>query len=208
MAEQPKAQVRYKIGASGRADRGGAIETDDQVLIQRMASKESQALATFYDRYHRVAFALVLRIVKAREDAEDVLTEVFWQVWQQAARYDTSRGKPLTWLLTIARTRAIDHVRSNARRAGDTALETEHEAPPAAPTQDPFVLAGIRRAVSKCLEALPEAQKVALELAYFEGMSHSEIAQSLNQPLGTMKDRIRSGMMHLRKCLKPYEATA
>jgi RNA polymerase sigma-70 factor (ECF subfamily) len=150
----------------------------------------------------------VLRIVRAREDAEDVLTDVFWQIWQQAGRYDTSRGKPVAWLLTIARTRAIDHVRSNAKRAGDTALDSGRETPPPGPVEDPFVLAGMRRAVSKCLEALPEAQKVALELAYFEGMSHSEIAQSLSQPLGTMKDRIRSGMMHLRKCLKPYEATA
>jgi RNA polymerase sigma-70 factor (ECF subfamily) len=182
------------------------IEIDGQELIRRMAARDARALEAFYDRYNRIAFTLVLRIVKVREDAEDVLTDVFWQTWQQAGRYDTSRGKPLAWLLTIARTRAIDSLRSSGRRG--TEIELDAEAAPETPErqQDPFVLAGMKRAVSKCLDALPEAQRTALELAYFEGMSHTEIAEALKQPLGTMKDRIRTGMMHLRKCLKPYEA--
>jgi RNA polymerase sigma-70 factor (ECF subfamily) len=171
-----------------------------------MASRDARALEAFYDRYNRIAFTLVLRIVKVREDAEDVLTDVFWQAWQQAGRYDTSRGKPAAWLLTIARTRAIDSLRSSGRRGAETELNTEIA--PEAPErhEDPFVLAGIKRSVAKCLDALPEAQRTALEMAYFEGMSHTEIAEALKQPLGTMKDRIRTGMMHLRKCLKPYEA--
>ena len=112
-----------------------------------MASKDAGALETFYDRYSRVAFTMVLRIVHIREDAEDVLSDVFWQAWQQAGRYDATRRL--------------------------------------------------------CLEKLAEPQRIALEMAYFEGMSQTEIAKALNQPLGTMKDRIRSGMLHLRKCLKP-----
>jgi RNA polymerase sigma-70 factor, ECF subfamily len=171
-----------------------------------MASQDASALETFYDRYNRVAFTLVLRIVRIREDAEDVLSDVFWQAWQQAGRYDTSRGKPISWLLTIARTRAIDYVRSGNRRAAETEFDNNAVAEPAERMTDPFVLAGLQRSVKICLEKLAHPQRVALEMAYFEGMSQAEIARALNEPLGTMKDRIRTGMMHLRKCLKPYEA--
>ena len=87
------------------------VKNDDQELVRRMALKDGRALEAFYDRYHRVAFALVLRIVRVRQEAEDVLAEVFWQVWRQSGRYTPSRGKPLAWLLTIARTRAIDNLR-------------------------------------------------------------------------------------------------
>jgi len=171
-----------------------------------MAARDARSLEAFYDRHNRIAFTLILRIVKVREDAEDVLTDVFWQVWQQAGRYDTSRGKPAAWLLTIARTRAIDALRSSGRRGTETELNTEIAPEAAERKEDPFVLAGIKQSVSKCLDALPETQRTALEMAYFDGMSHTEIAEALKQPLGTMKDRIRTGMMHLRKCLKPYEA--
>ena len=183
------------------------IDLDDKELIQRMASQDARALETFYDRYNRVAFTLVLRIVRTREDAEDVLSDVFWQAWQQAGRYDTSRGKPIAWLLTIARTRAIDYVRSGNRRAAETEFDNNAPVGPGDRATDPFVLAGLQRSVRMCLEKLAQPQRVALEMAYFEGMSQAEIARALNEPLGTMKDRIRTGMMHLRKCLKPYEAS-
>src|SRR5215510_13611712 len=98
----------------------GGIEQEDRELIRRMASKDARALDAFYERYKRLAFSLVLRIVGRREDAEDVLVDVFWQVWQQAARYDDSRGKPVAWLLTIARSRAIDNLRSGSRQSGRT----------------------------------------------------------------------------------------
>jgi len=182
------------------------IELDDAELIRRMASNDARALEAFYDRYNRIAFTMVLRIVRVREDAEDILSDVFWQAWQQASRYEPSRGKPIAWLLTIARTRAIDHMRSGSRRSADTEFDSNVSVKSEEPAADPFVLAGLQRAVRLCLEKLTEPQRVALEMAYFEGMSQTEIAKALNQPLGTMKDRIRSGMMHLRKCLKPYEA--
>jgi RNA polymerase sigma-70 factor, ECF subfamily len=191
---------------------GERAEFEDQDLLRRMALKDTGALEAFYDRYYRVAFALVLRIVRVRQDAEDVLAEVFWQVWRQSERYTPSRGKPLAWLLTIARTRALDSLRASNRREspGPSAEETEEAASRSeqARQEDPFVVAGTRMAVSRCLESLSKEQRTPLEMAYFEGMSHSEIASALNQPLGTMKDRIRTGMMQLRKCLKPYEASA
>jgi RNA polymerase sigma-70 factor (ECF subfamily) len=162
-------------------------------------------LDAFYERYNRLAFSLILRIVGTREDAEDVLVDVFWQVWQQAARYDESRGKPIAWLLTIARTRAIDCIRSSGRQM--TSLDNAGEyrdPPPSGPQADPFVLADTRDAVVEALKTLPDEQRVPLEMAYYRGMSHTEIAEALSQPLGTIKDRIRNGMMHLRKRLKPY----
>lgn len=183
------------------------IENEDRELIRRMASKDSTALDGFYTRYNRLAFTLVFRIVGIREDAEDVLVDVFWQVWQQASRYDSSRGKPVAWLLTIARTRAIDCLRSSGRRnAGSEAVETAQANPAISSSSetDTFVLADTRQAVRDALQTLPEQQRVPLEMAYFQGMSHTEIAAALGQPLGTVKDRVRNGMMHLRKRLKPY----
>src|SRR5258708_39500640 len=118
------------------------VGKDDRDLVQRMASKDATALDAFYKRYNRIAFSLVLRIVGNREDAEDVLTDVFWQVWQQAPRYDSSRGKPIAWLLTIARTRAIDSIRSTNRQQSRTDELDVNTRPADAPAEgDPFVLA-------------------------------------------------------------------
>jgi RNA polymerase sigma-70 factor, ECF subfamily len=180
-------------------------EQQDREWIQRMATKDADALDAFYTRYNRLAFSLVLRIVGNREDAEDVLTDVFWQVWQQSSRYDASRGKPVAWLLTIARTRAIDRLRSTSRHEVTTSDPDKHNDPPAAPAQqDPFVQSDTREAVHEALQSLQEQQRIPLEMAYFQGMSHTEIAAALGQPLGTVKDRIRTGIMHLRKRLRPY----
>src|SRR5205807_10109880 len=118
------------------------VEEEDRELIRRMASKDANALDTFYTRYNRVAFSFVLRIVGNREVAEDVLTDVFWQVWQQAPRYDASRGKPIAWLLTIARTRGIDCIRSTNRQQSRTdELDANTKPAAAAPETDSFVLA-------------------------------------------------------------------
>jgi RNA polymerase sigma-70 factor, ECF subfamily len=176
---------------------------DDIELIRRMAGGDAKALDVFYERYKRAAFTLVYRVVGNREDAEDVLVDVFWQAWQQATRYDASRGKPLAWLLTIARTRAIDLVRSQSSRRTET-IENLPEQRSSESGGDPFVQADTREAVADALRTLPEQQRVPLEMAYYQGMSHTEIAAALNQPLGTIKDRIRNGMLHLRKRLKPY----
>ena len=180
-------------------------EQEDRQLIQRMAAKDAPALDAFYRRYNRLAFALVLRIVGNQADAEDVLTDVFWQVWQQSSRYDASRGKPVAWLLTIARTRAIDRLRSADRyQAETTDVDVQTLSPSAPERSDPFVAADTRDAVQRALQTLAEQQRIPLEMAYFQGMSHTEIAEALGQPLGTVKDRIRTGMMHLKKQLRPY----
>ena len=178
------------------------LDVEDQDLLRRIVTKDATAFSAFFDRYNQLAFSLVFRILKVREDAEDVLVDVFWQVWRQADRYDPSRGKPVAWLLTIARTRAIDSLRSGSRR--ESATESPVAGDPPLEHKDPFVLADTRRAVREALKELPESQRVALEMAYFDGMSHTEIAAALNKPLGTMKDHIRNGMLSLRKRLKAY----
>ena len=181
------------------------VEQEDRDLVQRMASRDAAALDAFYDRYNRLAFGLIMRIVGNRADAEDVLVDVFWQVWQQSNRYDASRGKPVAWLLTIARTRAIDCTRSsNRHHIKDDAPEAQNGPPSSIRQEDSFVVADTRNAVREALNGLSEQQKIPLEMAYFQGMSHTEIATALGQPLGTIKDRIRTGMMHLRKALKAY----
>jgi RNA polymerase sigma-70 factor (ECF subfamily) len=180
-------------------------------LIRKIALRDAAALDAFYERYHRLVFSLVLRVIRVREDAEDVVVDVFWQIWQQAGRYDESRGKPVTWLLTIARTRAIDALRSSNRQAAHISLAATADTPedrrPSAVAEtpgDPGILADTRQAVRVALKSLPDQQRIPLEMAYFEGMTHTEIAETLNQPLGTMKDRIRMGMSHLRRQLKAY----
>src|SRR5437016_12234407 len=135
------------------------VEQEDRELIQGMASRDADALDTFYTRYNRVAFSLVLRIVGNRQDAEDVLTDVFWQIWQQSSRYDSSRGKPIAWLLTIARTRAIDCIRSTNRHQTRTEELETHNNPSAAPPEpDSLVVAYTRRGVQEALQTLPEPQ--------------------------------------------------
>src|SRR5438094_2151413 len=133
------------------------VEKEDRELVQRMASKDAAALDAFYQRYNRFAFSLILRIVGNREDSEDVLTDVFWQVWQQSGRYDSSRGKPAAWLLTIARTRAIDRFRSTGRQQMQTTHFDEHQEPSATPAEpDIFVLTETRQAVQEGLRSLSE----------------------------------------------------
>src|SRR3989454_10171377 len=128
------------------------VEQEDRDLIQRMALKDSMALDVFYERYNRIAFSLVLRIVGNRADAEDVLVDLFWQVWQQAPRYDSSRGKPIAWLLTIARTRAIDCLRSTNRQNTKTdGFEEERPAAPPPSEPDPLVTADTPNAVHGAL---------------------------------------------------------
>src|SRR5262249_31157880 len=136
---------------------GKQTEREDRELIRRIAAKDAGALDAFYSRYNRLAFSLIFRIVGNRDDAEDVLVDVFWQVWQQAAGYDSSGGKPVAWLLTIARSRAIDSVRTAGRRIVSNDPVEHLESSSSQSETDAFVLADTRRAVREALETLPEA---------------------------------------------------
>ena len=174
-----------------------------------MASGDEGAAATLYDRHSGVMFALALRIVGERADAEEVVLEAFMQAWRAAKAYDVSRGAVRSWLAMMTRTRALDLVRGRGREAraverATSLLVDEPVAMSAAPAHPEEVLDGSVRAtaVASALDGLAPPQRAAIELAFFEGLSHSEIAARLAQPLGTVKTRIRLGMAKLRDALR------
>jgi RNA polymerase sigma-70 factor (ECF subfamily) len=162
-------------------------------LLSRLARGEHAALAEVYDRYAGMVHGLALRILRDATEAEDVVQEAFMQAWRQASRYDQARGSPEAWLCTIARTRALDRLRRRASRRE----ESSEAAPPASEERAPDTALAVQAA----LGTLSGDQRRALELAYYEGLTQSEIAQRLGEPLGTVKTRIRSAMMRLREAL-------
>ena len=177
--------------------------TADERAIARMARGDHEALADLYDRHGRAIYSLALRIVQDQADAEDIVQEVFSQAWAQSGRYDAARGVVAAWLLTVARSRAIDRLR--ARRARPDATDgqptaTEPVDPGATPDLQAVSAEQVAR-VRAALGELPMLQRAALELAYYEGLSHAEIARRLEQPLGTVKTRIRQAMIRLRESL-------
>lgn len=170
-------------------------ETQAHALLHRLAAGDPKALGEFYDLYAGLANGLALRILRDSSDAEDVVQEAFVQVWRQAARYDPRRGSPQAWLCTIARTRALDRLRRRVSRREDTT-----GAPPASSSAPQMEEA---LTVRKALDGLSTDQRHALELAYYEGLTQTEIARRLNEPLGTIKTRIRTAMIRLREALGP-----
>lgn len=176
-------------------------QTSDSELLHAVARGDEAALASLYDRYRLILFGLILRILHSRPEAEDVLQDVFIQVWKRAADFDESRGRAFTWLVTLARSRAIDRLRaldSRQRTANESLLAVPESISDAA--EDAFK-SEQREVVRAALDELPEEQRQALVLAYFEGLTQSEIAARLGAPLGTVKTRMRSGMIKLRELL-------
>lgn len=174
-------------------------------LVEQVAQGEQAALATLYDTTNRLVYGLILRVLGEASAAEEVLLDVYTQVWRQAANYDTQRGSPLAWLTTIARSRAIDRLRSGwqtQQRQESLDVVTDRETVAANP-EELTVLSERQRFVRQALEQLSPEQREVIELAYYSGLSHSEIAAKLGQPLGTVKTRTRLGMMKLRDALGP-----
>lgn len=174
-------------------------------LIRRMADGDADACGAFYDRYARLAYPLIMRIVRDPSDAADVLQEVFWEAWQAAGTYDPSRGSPEAWIVMRARTRAIDRLRA-VRRRGETFVAPLDEGLAAGPAdcgRDASERAADRMAVEGVLDRLSDAQREVIELAYFGGLTQTEIAERLGQPLGTVKTRMRLGLERLRESMKP-----
>jgi RNA polymerase sigma-70 factor (ECF subfamily) len=178
-----------------------AAQESDILLLKAIAARDEAALAQLYDRYRTILFGLLMRILNNREEAEDVLQEVFLQVWRKAADFDESRGRPFTWLVTLARSRGIDRLRTLASReriAEAGAREVSEEISDAA--TDAFK-SEQRGLVSDALAKLPDEQKRPIMLAYFDGLTQSEISTRLGAPLGTVKTRMRTGMIRLRELL-------
>ena len=174
------------------------MRTPATELIRAMAAGDHEAFARFYDRYASLVFPLVLRIVGERAAAADVLQDVFWEAWRTAAAYDPARGTPQAWIVTSARTRAIDRVRAMRRRDEtfgaplDPASAPEASGDVAAPAVD-------RALGAEALARLPAPQREVIELAYYAGLTQREIAALVEQPLGSVQTRIRLAVARLRE---------
>jgi len=178
----------------------------DQRCIERVQAGDSLALAELYDRYTPLLYPVVVRILRSPADAEDVLQEAWVQVWKRSASFDPRRGTVAAWLLTVARTRALDRYRSMASRGR---AESRADREPPAPSEPSASAARgeLRGRVQEALAKLQPQQREVLEIAYFQGLSQSEIAVRLNAPLGTVKSWTRQGLLRLRELLPQEEWT-
>ena len=169
--------------------------TSDLALVTAVRAGDESAMAALYDRYSSIVYSVALRVLQDTGAAEDVLQEIFMQLWRNPAAFDSSRGNMAAWLAVITRNRAIDALR---RRRPESDIED------VVVSVQPDLASDAERAramdkVRGALQAMPAAQRSALEMAYFEGLTHSEIAEKTGEPLGTIKTRIRSGLLVLRK---------
>jgi RNA polymerase sigma-70 factor (ECF subfamily) len=179
-------------------------DSDDGSLVRRMRLRDEGALSELYDRYASLVLAVARRILISPPDAEETLQETFLQAWLQADRYDSSRSSVATWLVLIARSRALDRLRARqARDRATTAAEAEPKPVEASAGSDLHVLHGERRnRVRAVLESLPAEQREVLELAFWGGLSQTEIATCTGAPLGTVKTRALLGMKKVRQALR------
>ena len=183
------------------------VEESQIRLLGRIAGRDRDALAELYDQTAAALFSLSLRIVGDPQEAEEVIQDVFVQLWEKAATFDPGLGSPFHWALSIARNRCIDRLRARQRRSRVFSDFSDPELPemaadtaPARPGIEQDEITALRSAVGR----LPRDQQQAIQMAFFGGMSHVEIAQSLEEPLGTIKARIRRGMLKLREDLQDH----
>ena len=179
-------------------------------LIAAIAAGDRDAFGRFYDLTAPMAFGLIRRVLRDPEAAAEVLQEVFWQVWQDAPRYDSTRGTPEAWLVMRAKTRAIDRLRSMRRRDRTFVAAVDESVARRSPDQapNPAVVAEDRGLIQTALAQLPEPQRRVIELAFFDGLTQSEIAARLGEPLGTVKTRARLGLERLRGALRGERVSA
>ncbi len=193
---RPMPASYVKISASKPMHTGEARGVDLS-LIERIAARDESAVGEFYDRHSRLVFGLILRILRNRSEAEEVLQEVFVQAWRKVGTYNASLGAPVAWLVRIARNRAIDRLRSNHVRERTTEAmgpdSGDGRGEAYAPRSEEQI------AVVRALASLPAEQRVLIEYAYFEGLTHGELAKHFSLPLGTVKTRVRSGLAALRR---------
>jgi RNA polymerase sigma factor (sigma-70 family) len=178
---------------------------DDAYLLQRVAQKDSAALSALYDRYARVIYAVAYRILGSVDEAEEIVLDVFSQVWRSSAQYNVTRGRVDSWLFLLTRSRALDRLRKLKRSArtiaaSESAVLTQpHQVPD---PSEQLLICERRDRVQAALNQIPVEQQQVLELAYYEGLSHTEIAAKTGLALGTIKTRIRLGLNKLRTALE------
>ena len=198
------------LATIGKATHGN---TEDEIrLMKRIQQREADALEELYDLYHRLLFGLVLSIVKKREEAEDVLQEVFVKIWNKADSFDAESGNPYGWIVTIARNQAIDRIRSKGYKTQEKQSVSIHE--PLFSLEgdqyDPMettIFSDRAELVHKALGQIPEKQCEVIKIAYYKGLTQSEISEYLDIPLGTVKSRTRQGMKKLKNILAEFIST-
>lgn len=182
-------------------------ELEDVQLMGRVAAGDRDALAALFDRHSPVILGVLTRMLRQRSEAEEILQEALLQAWQEAGRYRPALATPRGWLLMLARSRALDRLRSNSARVRRE--EVVASGPLAVAAAEPSAPARLeaeerRRGVVEALAQLSPPQRECIELAFFDGLTHTQIAERLGQPLGTVKSRIVLGMNKLRQVLSPY----
>ena len=183
--------------------------SSDAALVQQLLRRDVRAFEQLYDRHSRIVYGLVLRILQQASTAEEVVQDIFLQLWRNASQYQASRGPFMPWLLTLARNRALDTLRLKSERQRRREDQTEELPQICQAPEYERALDEKRRAevVRSLMSSLTAPQKKAIELAYFEGLSHSEIAEALHEPLGTVKSWIRNGLIRLKEGLRAQAAS-
>ena len=184
-----------------------ATSAIDATLLANIVKGDQQAFSQLYDHSSALLYTLAFRILGNREEADELLQDVYLEVWRKVARYDVGRGTPIAWLITLTRSRAIDRLRGRAVRGQHATMRLDETVSSSVADLGPSPYETqadqeLRMAVGSAMTSLPPAQQQAIELAYYEGLSHIEIAAKLNQPLGTVKTRIKLGMSKLRESLR------
>ena len=186
--------------------------TRDRKLLRAIVVRNSQALAELYDHYNRLLFGLIKSIVKKHEEAEDILQEVFTNIWEKAEQFDAASGSPYAWIVAIARNKSIDRLRSKVykeQKKQSTSLNDENVYIPLfSKEKNPLentILSDRAKRMYLALEKLTEKQRTVLQVAYFDGLSQSEISEQFDIPLGTVKSRMRDAMLKLREILAEDE---
>jgi RNA polymerase sigma-70 factor (ECF subfamily) len=182
---------------------------DDRELVARMQRRDPQALAEFYDRYGRLVYSLILRVVRDAGTAEDLVQETFLRVWNRVGGFDTEKGAIGPWLLAVARNRAIDYLRSAGGRERNLVEFEENDHPALYCDMEKDILTSDKaRLVKSAIERLSPNQRQVIQLAYFEGLSQTEMAERMGQPLGTVKTWVRTALKNLRDELGAAAVTA
>lgn len=200
--EMPAARLRLDVRFDGWPQWIAAMTTDLDVLLDRVARRDTDAFATFYDHTKARVYGVVTRVLRDPGYSEETVQEIYLQVWRTADRYDANAGSPQAWLMTLAHRRAVDRVRAEQAatmrdaRYGAATLETDSDV-----VADSAIVSDERRQVTECLGGLTDLQRECVELAYYQGLTYSQVSERLSANLATIKSRMRDALRGLRNCL-------